>query len=106
MAGTLLTAGDAGADEEKALGLELLGAAVGVGEVGVAAVDDDVALLEVGLDKLDEVVDSWAGLDEEDDLSGALEDLAELLDGVHADNVGACCRTQSECSLKQKKENA
>ncbi len=43
----LFAAGDAGADEENALRREVLGAAVGVGEQRVAAVDDDVALFEV-----------------------------------------------------------
>ena len=42
----LLAAGDAGADEVQALLAERLLAAAGVGEVGVAAVDDDVALLQ------------------------------------------------------------
>ena len=39
---------DAGADEEEALALQVLGAADGVREVGVAAVDDQVARLQVG----------------------------------------------------------
>ena len=39
----LLAAGDAGADVEDALRGQLLHAAGGVGEVGVAAVDEDVA---------------------------------------------------------------
>ena len=42
-----LAAGDAGADEQQALALEVLRAADGVREVRVAAVDDDVARLQV-----------------------------------------------------------
>lgn len=88
MTGTLLATGDTRADKEKALGFELLGAAVRVGVVRVATVNDDVALLEVRLNHLDERVDRRPGLDEEDDLSGTLEDLAELLDRVNAGHVG------------------
>ena len=91
VARALLAARDARADEEETLSLELLGAAVRVGEVRVAAVDNDVALLEVRLELGDEVVDGRAGLDEEDDLAGALELLAELLDRVGADDRLACC---------------
>lgn len=86
MASALLTTRDTRANEEKALRLELLSAAVRVGEVRVAAVNDDVALLEVRLELLDEVVDGRAGLNEEDNLAGALELLAELLDRVGTDD--------------------
>lgn len=65
MAGTLLTAGDTRADEEEALGLELVRPADRVGVVRVAAVDDDVALVEVGGELLNEGVDGLAGLDED-----------------------------------------
>jgi len=37
----------------------------------------------------DEVVNGLTSLDEEDDSAGGLEALAELLDGVSADDVGA-----------------
>jgi hypothetical protein len=84
--GTLLTTGNTGTDEEETLGLELLGAAVRVGEVRVSTVDDDVALLEVGLELADEVVDGLTSLDEENDLAGSLELGAELLNGVSADD--------------------
>ena len=88
--GTLLTTRDTGADEEQALGLELVGAADRVGVVRVTTVDDDVSLLEVRLELGNEVVDGLAGLDEEDDAARTLELGAELLDGVGADDVGAC----------------
>jgi hypothetical protein len=58
--------------------------------VRVTTVNDDVALLEVGLELGDEVVDGLAGLDEEDDTTGRLELGAELLDRVGANDVGAC----------------
>ena len=88
--GTLLTTRDTGADEEQALGLELVSAADRVGVVRVTTVDDDVSLLEVRLELGNEVVDGLTGLDEEDDAAGTLELGAELLDGVGADDVGAC----------------
>jgi hypothetical protein len=89
VASTLLTTGDAGADEEEALGLELLGAADRVWVVRVTTIDDDIALLEVRDELLDEVIDSWASLDEEDDLAGGLELLAELLNRPRALDLGA-----------------
>jgi len=63
--GALLTARDARADEEETLGLELVRPADRVGVVRVAAVDDDVALLEVRGQLVDEGVDGLAGLDED-----------------------------------------
>ena len=87
--GTLLTSRDAASDKEEALGLQFLCAADGVGKVRVASVDDDVALLEEGKDLVDKVIDSLAGLDEHHDFAGTLELLAELLDRVGADDVGA-----------------
>lgn len=54
--GTLLTTGDTSSDVADTLGGKVLGAAVGVGVVGVTTVDDDVAGLGTGLEELlDEV---------------------------------------------------
>lgn len=89
VAGTLLTARDTRADEEKALGLELLGAADRVGEVRVSAVNDDVTGLKMRDELLDESVDCGTGLDEEDDLARTLELGAELLDRVSTLDVRA-----------------
>ena len=57
--------------------------------MGVTTIDDDVALLEVGCELGNEVVDCGTGLDEEDDLPRCLELLAKLLDGVGALDLGA-----------------
>lgn len=84
--GTLLTTRYTGADEVKALVLQVLSAAVGVGEVRVTTVNDDVASLKQGQKGLDPVVDSLASLDKEHDTSGLLELGDELLGGVSADN--------------------
>ena len=89
VAGTLLTTGNTRADKQETLGLELLGATYRVGVVGVATINDDVALLEMGLELCDELVDSGTGLDEEDDLARTLELSAELLNGPGADDLGA-----------------
>lgn len=89
VAGTLLTTRDTAADKEEALGLELLSATDGVGEVGVASVDDDITGLEEGQDLGNEVVDGRAGLDQHHDLARTLQLLAELLDRVSANNLGA-----------------
>lgn len=88
VAGTLLTTGDTGTDVADALGLEVLGAAVGVGEVGVATINDDVTRLKAVLEEeLDEVVDGLAGHDEEHHAPGLLELGDELLDAVRANDA-------------------
>lgn len=86
VAGTLLTTGNTAADEADTLAVKVLCAAGGVWEMRVAAINDDVALLEVGEESLDEVIDGLAGHDEEHDAAGGLELGAELLDGVSTDD--------------------
>ena len=87
MAGTLLTTRDTRSDEKQTLLLQLLSAADRVGIVGVAAIDDDVALVEVWDELLDEGIDGIASLDEQDDFSGLLELCGELLDRVCSLNL-------------------
>lgn len=89
--GTLLTTGDATADEAKALLGEVLGAAVAVGKMRVATVNDDITLVEMRQEGLDELVDGLASHDQEHDTTGTLELGAELLDGVST-NDGLACR--------------
>lgn len=90
VSGALFTTGYTRADKEEALGLELLGATNRVGIVGVAAVNDNVALLEAALDEqLDEVIYGRASLDEQNDFAGLLELGDELLDGVGALDLGS-----------------
>lgn len=86
--GTLLTTGDTSSDVADTLGGKVLGAAVGVGVVGVTTVNDDITLLNTALvqEELDEVVNGLAGHDKHHHATGLLELLAELLDGVSADN--------------------
>jgi hypothetical protein len=91
---TLLASGNTGTDEADVLGSQVFCSAVGVGVVGVAAVNDDVALLGTTLQELlDEVVDGLAGHDEQHHPSGLLELRDEVLDGVGADDglaLGLC----------------
>jgi len=73
MAGALFTSGNTRSDEEKAFGFELLRTADGIGEMGVATVNDDVALFEVRNECIDELVNGTPGFDEKDDSTGLLE---------------------------------
>ena len=84
--GTLFTTRDTRANKQKSLGLELFVAAVRVGEVRVTTVNDDITLLEVGLELSNEVVNSITGLDEQNDTAGSLEVGNELLNGVSAND--------------------
>jgi hypothetical protein len=85
----LLSTRDTRANEQEALALELLDAADGIRVVGVAAVDDDITLLEMGFELSDKVVDGITSLDEHDDLARSLEFGHELLNRVSADNIAA-----------------
>jgi hypothetical protein len=86
--GTLLTTRDTRTDEEEALGLELLGAADRIGVMRVTTIDDNVALLKVGLELADEAVNGRTSLDKEDNLARALELRDELLNRVGALDLG------------------
>ena len=86
VAGTLLTTGNTGADEADALGLEVPVSTVGVGEVRVTAVNDDVAVVEKRQELLNPVVNSLASLDKEHDAAGRLELANKLLDIMSTNN--------------------
>ena len=83
---TLLTTGDTRADEADALGSKVSCPAVGVWEVRVAAINDNVTALKEREKALNPVVNSLSGLDEKHDSTGLLELGDELLGGVGADN--------------------
>ena len=86
VASTLLTTGHTAANEEQALGAEVVGSPVAVGEVGVATIDDDVSALKEGKESLDPVVNGLTSLDEEHDPAGLLQLGDELLGGVSTDD--------------------
>src|ERR1017187_2335993 len=85
----LLAAGDAGADEKNSLGRPILGSPVRIGEQRISAVDDDVALLQMGEKLVDGVVDHVAGLHHDHHPARRLEQPAQLLHGVRADHLRA-----------------
>ena len=100
VAGTLLTTRDTAADEVDALLLEVLGAAVAVGEVRVTTVNDDVALLQVGEKRLDEVIDGLAGHDKKHNATRTLQLGAELLNGVST-NDGLACKWNNSANPRR-----
>ena len=69
----------------------------GVGEVGVTAVDDDVALIEHGGELLDNCVDGCARLDHNQDAAGRLEGVNEFLQGLGTDEVAVCAVLSQQC---------
>ena len=83
----LFAAGDARADVEQALFFDALRAALGVGVVGIAAVDEDVAFVEQREERVDEVVDGRAGLDHHHDLPRLGEVGHEVFQRVAADEL-------------------
>jgi hypothetical protein len=77
----LLATGDAGADEVEALGADRLLAPDRVVEVGVAAVDDDVARLEQAGQLVDHRVGAFTGLHHDDRGARHTERRDEVFDG-------------------------
>ena len=75
----LFAAGNTAADEMDSLSFELLAAALRVGEERIAAVDDDVALLEKRHELADDRIDRRAGLDHDHRLARSLQGADELL---------------------------
>ena len=84
-----LAAGHAGADEAETEVAEPFVAAFGVGVERVAAVDDDVALVEQRDELLDHGIHRTAGLDHDHDLARGGEGLDELLERLRADELFA-----------------
>lgn len=63
ISGTFLTTGDTRSHETDVFAGQIFRAAVGVREVGVTTVDDDVTIFEVGEEGLDKIVDWLSGHD-------------------------------------------
>ena len=93
----LFAAGDANAYEVQALFSQGVLATDGVGEVGVTAVNNDVALIEHGGELLDHCVDGCARLDHNQDAAGRLEGVDEFLQGLGADEVAVCAVLSQQC---------
>ena len=94
-----LTAADAHADEVDPGGLQFLAAAVGIGEEGVAAVDENVAGLKVSLQIVDHCVDGLAGGHHDEDAARLLEDRGQLLERSNGGHVLASPFFGRGCSL-------
>ena len=75
----LFSAGDAGADEVQAGGRERVGTPIGVGEIRIAAVDQDVAGREVRLQMRDDAVHWLAGGDHDQHAARPFERLGQRL---------------------------
>jgi hypothetical protein len=84
--GTLLAAGNATANEPDALTGQFLGPSIGIREIRVATVDNDVTALEKWQKLLDPIVYSRTGLNEEHDTAWPFELGNEVLNAVRADD--------------------
>lgn len=88
MASALLSPRNTGADKQETLSLELLGSADRVGVVRVTAIDDDIAVVEIGNELLNKGINGITGLNEEDDFAWLLQLCNELLDRMSTLNFG------------------
>lgn len=82
MTSTFFTAGNTRANEEKTFSLELFGASDRIRIVGVAAINDNIALFKVRNQLSDEIIDGRPGLHKKNDLAGTLKFGGEFLDRV------------------------
>ncbi len=88
-AGTFFTARDARADETQTFFREIGIATLGVGVERVAAIDDDIALVEERDELLDDRVHGPTGFHHDLDFARSGERLHELLEGLGADEFFA-----------------
>jgi len=70
---TLLATGDTSPNKKDALSFTLLRTADGVGVMGITTINDDVALLEIGDQLSDEIIDSRSSLNENNNFARTLE---------------------------------
>ena len=81
VSGTLLTSGNTATNETDSLGLQVFCSSVGIWEMRVTTIDDDITLLNTGLEEsLNEVVDWLSGHNQEHHSAGSLELGDEVLD--------------------------
>jgi hypothetical protein len=89
MTGAFLSTRNTTADEEEALSFEFPAATNGIWEMRISAIDDDVTRFHVRGEQLNEVIDSRASLDEEDDLARFFEPRTQFGD-LGTLNLRAC----------------
>lgn len=85
--GIFFIIGDIGIDEVEIFGGKVFCFLVGVGEMWVIVIDDDVISFEKGKEGFDLVIDSFVGLDEKYDVVGVFEFFNEFFGRVSVDNV-------------------
>ena len=83
----------AAANELQTRFLNSLGAAFGIGIMGVAAVDDDVTRLAKWYQRFNDRIDGRPSLDQQHQLARAFDRLDKFLNGVRAHEVLARCST-------------
>ena len=96
MEGAFLSAGDSRTDVQQALALDVCSAPGSVREMGVATIDDDVALIQQGDELVDKIIDCGTGLDHQEHLAGALQGSHEILEAVCAVDILACAAAFDE----------
>ena len=87
---TLLAARYAGAQVVQALTFDILGAADGIGEVAVAAVDDGITRCQDGQQLRDDLIHRLARANHQHHLARKLQAVGQLLPGMRADKALAC----------------
>ncbi len=86
---TFFTTGNAGADETQAFFREVGITALGIGVEGVAAIDDDIALVEKWNELFDHRINRTAGFDHDLDFARSGEGLHEFFQSFGADQFHA-----------------
>ena len=86
MTRAFLSAGNTDAQKVQAVFGQVIYSSLGIGVQRIAAVDDDVAGIEVGPQQVDEIVHRRAGLDHQHNAPRGLEALAEFRQRMVADN--------------------
>ena len=84
---SFFAARNARADKQHPFGLEVLRPADGIGKMRVAAVNEDVALVQERKQLLDQFIHRLAGLDHHHDLARTGKRFHEILDRLRSDEV-------------------
>ena len=99
ISGTLLTTRDTASDESDSLLGQILCSAVGIGEMRVTSINDNITLLYTsGKKSLDEIIDWLTSHDQKHYAAGFLELANELLNGVGTLDRLACKLTRNQQS--------
>ncbi len=92
ISGTFFTSGYTRANEKEPFSLKLLAAAIGVREVRIATIDDDVPFAEMRDELSDEIVNSITSFYEENDFARCFQLLAEFFNRMSSLYLGPCGR--------------